>query len=68
MAETGVEIELVEALTKKEEFEWMSLSEENKKKAQDLLSQIDQGEREIDQTVYDLYGLTEEEIKIVEQS
>lgn len=68
MAETGVEIEIVEALTKKDEFEWMSLFEENKKKAQDLQSQIAQTEREIDQMVYELYGLTNEEIEIVENS
>jgi len=59
---------LVDLLTKKEEFEWMSLFEENKKKAQELQRQIDQTEREIDQMVYELYGLTEEEIKIVENN
>ena len=42
--------------------------EENKKKAQDLQSQINQTEHEIDQMVYELYGLTEEEIAIVENS
>ncbi|MFD0843861.1 hypothetical protein ACFQ1F_10015 [Flaviramulus multivorans] len=40
----------------------------NKKKAQDLQTQITQTEKHIDQMVYDLYGLTEEEIAIVEQS
>ncbi|WP_051907740.1 Eco57I restriction-modification methylase domain-containing protein [Flavimarina sp. Hel_I_48] len=59
---------LVDLLTKKEEFEWMSLFEENKKKAQNLQIQIDKTEREIDQMVYELYGLTEEEIAIVENS
>ena len=58
----------VPTLTKKDEFEWMSLFEENKKKAQDLQTQINQTEREIDQMVYELYGLTEEEIQIVENS
>ncbi|WP_167597633.1 Eco57I restriction-modification methylase domain-containing protein [Leeuwenhoekiella sp. ZYFB001] len=58
----------VPALTKKDEFEWMSLFEENKKKAQDLQTQINQTEHEIDQMVYKLYGLTEEEIAIVENS
>ena len=58
----------VPALTKKDEFEWMSLFEENKKKAQDLQTQINQTEHEIDQMVYELYGLTEEEIRIVENS
>ncbi|MEH6659682.1 Eco57I restriction-modification methylase domain-containing protein [Leeuwenhoekiella marinoflava] len=58
----------VPPLTKKDEFEWMSLFEENKKKAQDLQTQINQTESEIDQMVYELYGLTEDEIKIVENS
>ncbi len=56
------------ALTKKDEFEWMELFEENKKKVLDLKTQIDQTDREIDRMVYALYGLTEEEIAIVEGS
>jgi hypothetical protein len=44
--------------TKKNEFEWMDLFEENKKKALELKVQIDQ-------TVYELYGLSEEEIRII---
>jgi hypothetical protein len=55
-------------LSKKDEFEWMELFEENKKKALELKSQIEQTDREIDRMVYDLYGLTEEEIQIVENS
>lgn len=58
----------VPELTKKDEFEWMELIEENKKKAQELQTQIAQTEKEIDQMVYELYGLTEEEIKIVENN
>ena len=38
------------------------------KKAIELKTQIDQTDKEIDQMVYELYGLTEEEIKIVEES
>jgi hypothetical protein len=53
-------------LTKKDEFEWMELFEENKKKALTLKAEIDRTDKEIDQMVYELYGLTEEEIKIVE--
>ncbi len=53
-------------LTKKDEFEWMELFEENKKKVLELKNLIDQTDREIDRMVYELYGLTEEEIKIVE--
>jgi type I restriction-modification system DNA methylase subunit len=52
-------------LTKKDEFEWMELFEENKKKALELKSQIDQTDKEIDRMVYELYGLTEEEIQII---
>ncbi|PHR13191.1 MAG: restriction endonuclease subunit M [Aequorivita sp.] len=55
-------------LTKKDEFEWLELFQDNKKKAQDLQNQISQTEREIDEMIYDLYGLTEEEIAIVERS
>lgn len=55
-------------LTKKDEFEWLELFEENKKKAQDLQTQITQTEKTIDTMVYDLYGLTQEERNIVENS
>jgi len=56
------------SLSKKDEFEWIELFEENKKKALELKSQITQTDKEIDQMVYALYELTEEEIKIVEES
>lgn len=59
---------IVPTLTKKDEFEWLDLFEENKQKAQELQSQINQTDKEIDAMVYELYGLTEEEIKIVENS
>jgi hypothetical protein len=55
-------------LTKKDEFEWMELFEENKKKTLELKFQIDQTDKEIDRMVYELYGLTAEEIQIVENS
>ena len=55
-------------LTKKDEFEWFDIFEEKKLKAQDLKAQINKTEAEIDQMVYELYGLSEEEIKIVENS
>jgi type I restriction-modification system DNA methylase subunit len=55
-------------LTKKDEFEWMELFEENKQKAVALQTQIANTEKEIDQKVYELYGLTEDEIAIVENS
>jgi type I restriction-modification system DNA methylase subunit len=53
-------------LTKKDEFEWMELFEDNKKKVLELKTQIDQTDKEIDRMVYELYGLTDEEILIVE--
>ena len=49
-------------------MEWMDAFETKKKEAQGLQSQINQIEKEIDQMVYELYGLTEEEINIVENS
>jgi len=55
-------------LTKKDEFEWLELFEDNKKKAQELQTQITQTEKTIDTMVYDLYGLTEEERSIIENS
>ncbi|WP_111706569.1 Eco57I restriction-modification methylase domain-containing protein [Lutibacter citreus] len=58
----------VPLLTKKDEFEWLDLFEENKQKAQELQNQINQTDKEIDAMVYELYGLTVEEIKIVENS
>jgi type I restriction-modification system DNA methylase subunit len=58
----------VPTLTKKDEFEWLDLFEENKRKAQALQTQITQTNKEIDAMVYELYGLTEDEIQIVENS
>ncbi|WP_417857718.1 Eco57I restriction-modification methylase domain-containing protein [Xanthomarina gelatinilytica] len=55
-------------LTKKDEFEWLELFEDNKKKAQELQNQITHTEKTIDTMVYDLYGLTQEERDIVENS
>lgn len=51
--------------SKKDEFEWLDLFEENKTKAQTLKSQIETTEKAIDKMVY---GLSEEEISIVENS
>lgn len=46
----------------------MQYFNEQKAKVQELQAQIDQTDREIDQMVYELYGLTDEEIAIVENS
>mgnify|MGYP003671059097 CR=1 FL=1 len=59
---------LVEVLTKSDEMEWMELFNSKKEEAQALKTQIDQTDREIDQMVYKLYELTDEEIEIVENS
>lgn len=55
-------------LTKKDEFDWIDLFEENKAKANKLQSEIALTDKAIDAMVYELYGLSEEEIGIVENS
>jgi hypothetical protein len=49
-----------------EEAEWMAYFNEQKTKARDLQAEISLIDQEIDALVYALYGLTEEEIRIVE--
>ena len=56
----------IEKLSKSDEMEWMELFENKKAEAQTLKAEIEKTDREIDRMVYALYGLTEEEIKIVE--
>ena len=53
-------------LSLSEEAEWMQYFNEKKQIAQSLKAEIDKTDKEIDQMVYELYGLTEEEIGIVE--
>ena len=50
-----------------EEAEWEEYFNTESKKALSLKSQIDATDKEIDQLVYKLYDLTEEEIAIVEK-
>lgn len=57
-----------EKLTKLQEMDWMEVFETKKAEALSLKAQIDKTDREIDQMVYELYDLTEDEIKIVEES
>jgi len=57
-----------EKLTKKDEMEWMELFEEKKAEAQTLKTKIEKTDEEIDKMVYELYGLTGDEIKIVEET
>lgn len=55
-------------LSLSEEAEWEEYFNQESKKALDLKNQIDTTDREIDKMVYELYGLSEEEIAIVENS
>lgn len=57
-----------EKLTKSDEMEWMELFETKKVLAQAIKSEIDAADRKIDEMVYELYGLEEDEIAIVEKS
>lgn len=67
--------ELVKELTKmkiklslSEEAEWEEYFNAERKKALDIITEIESTDKEIDQMVYKLYELTEEEIRIVESS
>jgi hypothetical protein len=55
-------------LTLSEEAEWEDYFETESKKAQELKAQIDATDKAIDAMVYALYGLSEDEIKIIEES
>ena len=55
-----------ERLTKMDEMDWMDVFETKKAEAQELKAEIDKTDKEIDQMVYALYGLSDEEIQIVE--
>jgi hypothetical protein len=66
--------DLIKELSKKkiklslsDEAEWEEYFNSEAKKALELKSQIDATDKEIDQLVYKLYDLTEEEIAIVEK-
>lgn len=56
------------SLTLTEEAEWMAYFHTEKEKAVALQNEINRLDKEIDQMVYDLYGLTEDEVAIVEGS
>ena len=55
-------------LTVMQEAEWEDYFNSESQKLIELKSQIDQTDKEIDRMVYELYELTEEEIKIVENA
>jgi hypothetical protein len=53
-------------LSLSEEAEWEAYFSQESKKVNELKSTIDATDKEIDQMVYQLYGLTDEEINVVE--
>jgi len=55
-------------LSLSEEAEWMQYFNEQKQKVEELKLEKEQLDKEIDQMVYELYGLTEDEIGIVEKA
>jgi hypothetical protein len=55
-------------LSLSEEAEWMQYFNEQIQKAKVIKTEIDKTDNEIDKMVYKLYGLTEDEIKIVEEA
>ena len=62
------ELQPIKELTKLDEMDWMDVFETKKAEVQALKQQIKTTDKEIDAMVYDLYGLSEEEIAIVENS
>jgi len=57
-----------EKLTKTAEIEWLEVFETKRSEAQALKTDIDKTDAEIEQMVYKLYELTDEEIAVVEGS
>ncbi len=51
-----------------DQSEWKDFFETTKSEINQLQSEIEKTDKEIDQMVYELYGLSEEEVKIVEES
>lgn len=62
------ELQPIKELTKLDEMDWMDVFETKKAEAQNLKQQIVATDKQIDAMVYELYGLTDEEIAIVENS
>ncbi|MDY0090610.1 MAG: hypothetical protein RBR78_09620, partial [Flavobacteriaceae bacterium] len=53
-------------LSLSQKSEWMDFFETEQQKAQNIKIQIQKTDNEIDKMVYELYGLSEEEILLVE--
>jgi type I restriction-modification system DNA methylase subunit len=51
-----------------DESEWIQYFTEQKQKMLEIINKINHSDNEIDQMVYELYGLTEEEINIIKES
>jgi len=55
-------------LSLKEEIEWEEIFLEKKEEAEKVKNEIELIDKEINEMVYELYGLSEEEVKVVEKS
>ncbi len=55
-------------LSLEDEAKWLQYFKSQKQKVDQLKIDIEKNEREIDQMVYELYGLTKEEIEIIENN
>ena len=55
-------------LSLKEEMEWEEIFLEKKEEAEKVKNEIEMTDKEIDKIVYELYGLSEEEINIIERN
>lgn len=53
-------------LSLKEEIEWEEIFLEKKEEAEKVKNEIEMTDKEIDRMVYELYGLSEEEVRVVE--
>ncbi|MBV6443276.1 MAG: hypothetical protein DYG98_05935 [Haliscomenobacteraceae bacterium CHB4] len=53
------------SLSLAQKSEWLGHFEQERRQAQRLLEEIKTADRQIDEMVYDLYGLTEEERALV---
>jgi hypothetical protein len=54
-------------LSLSQKSQWLEHFEGEKQKAVDLQNKISKTDAEIDKMVYELYGLSDEEIKIIEE-
>lgn len=55
-------------LSLKDEMEWEEIFLEKKEEVEKVKNEIEMTDKEIDGMVYELYGLSEEEVRIVEKN